>query len=90
MTDAYLQLLVWKRPAEGTAVVYVCFQRLRDGMFSVQNAEFFHGGQPEAQWARLHASTGALFLDDDPASRGPWLETLDDAVAAHERDFADP
>ncbi len=69
MTDAYLQLLVWKRPADGRAVVHVCFQRLRGGRFRVRSAEFFHDARPGTQWARLAAQTGELFLESDPGAR---------------------
>ncbi len=76
----YKQINIWKRRSSPEVLVYVCFERLSDGKYCVQNSEFFHAGQPGDQWNRLLNNTGELFLDDDVGLRCKWYDKLETAI----------
>jgi hypothetical protein len=81
------QNFVWERLSEDEVIVYVCFQRLSDGKFCVQNGELFRRGKGIDQWNRLMQNTGSFFLDDGLDTRGGWFDSLAKAIAAHKKAF---
>ena len=88
MNDLYVELNVWKRLNDQTAVLYRCFKRLEDEKFAVQSADFFRLPIDERQIHNSARQFFELFIEVAPSERCTWFESLDEAIAAHERDFS--
>jgi hypothetical protein len=86
--ELYESTFVWAGDGRPSCRVYCCFRRLSDGLYCVQNTSYFYPDHPGSEWARVIATTGALFLDGDMAGRD-WFLTLAAAIAQHDADFAD-
>lgn len=87
--ELYKQIVVWKRLPAAEVVAYVCLQRVSDGKFCVQSAEFFQEMGPKDQWDRLGRNMGELFFEDDPDIRCNWFPELIGAIAAHDKCFSE-
>ena len=61
----YRELRIWKRISDGEIAVYICMERMKDQHVCVQSVEFFSKSQSAADWARITANVGDLFLDQD-------------------------
>ncbi|MDI6935168.1 hypothetical protein QMN21_26740, partial [Serratia sp. Se-PFBMAAmG] len=77
---------VWRRPHEGAAVVYYCFEDLNTGKFCVQNADFFHSNV-DALRARSDALAMELFMEESPLERCSWADSITAAIEQHDRKF---
>jgi hypothetical protein len=77
---------IWKRKNENTMVIYYCFQRLDDGMYGVQNAEFFHLPM-ENNGERGARQALELFLEECPTTRCEWAQSLEEAINLHDASF---
>jgi hypothetical protein len=82
----YREIDVWERKDNGTVVRYRCLQSITTGRFSVQSADFFHDGKVSAG---LDVQFIELFAEQEPSERSGEQETIEAAIAAHQRDFAD-
>ena len=83
----YKSIFVWKRRGVGEAIVYCCFERLRDGMFCVQNSNGFSLKSERDQWKSLLEVTGELFLDEEIDLRAGWFPSLEAAIGEHDGAF---
>jgi hypothetical protein len=79
---------VWKRLEKGRAVRYRCFQDLTNGRFCVQSADFFQEPVCNEWIMQLEKQSIELLIEDDPFTRAGSFASLEEAIAAHERDFA--
>jgi hypothetical protein len=80
----YRAVEVWARIEDNTVVRYRCLQSLDNGKYCVQSADFYHKGkEPSA----LDAQFIELFTEQDPAERSGQHDTLEAAIAAHNREF---
>jgi hypothetical protein len=82
----YRAIDVWERKDSHTVVRYRCFESLDTGRYSVQSADFYHEGTPPAN---SDVQFVELFTEQDPAERSGEHATLKDAIAAHNREFAE-
>ena len=82
----YKALDIWERKDSRTVVRYRCFESLDTGKFSVQSADFYHD---EKSPANLDVQFVELFTEQDPAERSGEHVTLNAAIAAHDREFAE-
>ncbi len=71
-------------------VVYVCFERLSDGHFAVQQAEFVYGrsaAERDVEVARIAAQTLELFAEGKVADTQQWSASIAEAIARHDSEF---
>jgi hypothetical protein len=81
----YRAIDVWARGKGGTVVRSRCFQSLDTGKYCVQSADFYHKGKkPQLD---LDGQFIELFTEQDPAQRSGQHDTLEAAIAAHNREF---
>jgi hypothetical protein len=86
-SPVYQKIDVWKRSGPNQVLRFQCLQRLPDGQFAVQNTDYIR----DCSSARLHESDRQfveLFLEEDPGDRCSWFSTLEEAIRAHEAEFA--
>ncbi len=88
MNDLYVELKVWKRLNDQAAVLYRCFKSLEDEKFAVQSADFFRLPIDERQIHNSARQFFELLIEVAPSQRCAWFESLDEAIAAHDRDFS--
>ena len=80
---------IWKRIDDAVAVRYRCFQRLTDGQFCVQSADYYHLPLIEEQVRILDKQFLELFIEESPDQRSSLHPTLEEAIAKYELEFAD-
>jgi hypothetical protein len=71
-------------------VLFVCLERISDGKFAVNQAEFIRvGDRLSERSAQIAATTVELLLDDERLEQLEFFDAIDEAIAAHEHAFAD-
>lgn len=80
---------IWKQINDTTAIRYRCFQRLTDGLYCVQSADYYHLPIRSDQVRVLDQQFLELFLEAAPDKRSQLFSTLEEAIAMHDRDFSD-
>jgi hypothetical protein len=84
----YRSIDVWTRKHGGKVARYRCLQSLDNGMYCVQSADFYQDGNQVSQlMPQSDRQFVELFTDQDPAERAGEHKTLEEAIAAHNRDF---
>jgi hypothetical protein len=86
----YQELVIWKRVAEQTAVRYRCLMNSETKKFSVQSADFYRLPVTREQILQFQAQFVELFCECDPGGRSDSFDSVEEAVAAHERSFGPP
>ena len=84
----YQQIAVWKRRGDRTAVKYSCLMSLATGKYSVQSADFHHLPLTDQALGNFDRQFVELFCEQDPAERAGSFDSLEEAIAAHDRTFA--
>jgi hypothetical protein len=82
----YRTIDVWERRDSNTVVRYRCFESVNSGTYTVQSADFYHDGKPQAE---LDGQFVELFTEQDPAGRSGKHPSLQAAIAAHNREFGE-
>jgi hypothetical protein len=88
-TELYREHRVIRRTQQGV-IVYVCFERIDDGRFIVQQAEFVHGtdGAGYANVAtRIAVQTLELFAEGKVTDTRQWSASIAEAIGLHDREF---
>jgi hypothetical protein len=80
---------IWKRIDDTAAIRYRCFERLADGQFCVQSADYYQLPLNEQQIKALDQQFLELFLEASPDQRSSSHPTLEAAIAQYAQDFAD-
>lgn len=80
---------LWKRIDDTVAVRYRCFQRLTDGQFCVQSADYYHLPLNEEQVRILDKQFLELFIEESPDQRSSLHPTLEEAIAEYEIEFVE-
>jgi hypothetical protein len=88
MSGLYKELRVWRRVDSHTAVRFFCLLDLATKMFAVQSADFFRLPITKEQLENFDKQYLELFIEISPADRCEWFESLEEAIAAHDRDFS--
>jgi hypothetical protein len=83
----YKTIDIWKRINEGQAVRYRCFQRLKDGFYCVQSADFYSLPLDEVQVRYLEKQFLEFLIEEEPDQRAEMYKTLEEAILMHEKDF---
>ncbi len=76
------------KETEARSVLYVCLEDMVSGRFAVQQAEFFGPGDASSRAGQIASLTLELFAEKS-REMGAWHGSLEDAIAAHDVDFAD-
>jgi hypothetical protein len=85
--NLYRTIDVWKRVDRTTALRYRCFQSLQSKKYCVQSADFFRLPLDAKQVSSLDSQFVQLFIEQEPSNRTAEYLTLEDAIAAHDKDF---
>lgn len=65
-----------------------CFQRLNDGQFCVQSADYYHLPLNENQIEALDKQFLELFIEESPDQRSSLYSTLEEAIANYDLEFS--
>ena len=87
MMNLYRTIDVWKRVDQTTAIRYRCFESLQSKRYCVQSADFYRLPLDTKQLANLDSQFMQLFLEQAPSNRTTEHQTLEEAIAAHDKDF---
>jgi hypothetical protein len=79
---------IWKRLDDAAAIRYRCFQRLNDGQFCVQSADYYHLPLNENQIKALDKQFLELFIEESPDQRSSLYSTLEEAIANYDLEFS--
>lgn len=83
----YREVVVWRRLTEVEAIRYTCFEELDSGRFCVQVADWVR--LPiENDSLRFQARNRLELLLEGQLEACHWRPSLQEAIAAHETDFA--
>ncbi len=82
----YKAIDVWKRK-DGVIVRFRCFEVMPSRGYCVQSADFYSIPLDREQIPRLEKQFLELLLEEAPEVRGGLFPTIEEAIAAHERDF---
>lgn len=86
--NLYQAIDVWKRVSETELVRYRCFRNLATNKVSVQSADFYRLPLDTAQAANLEKQYLELLEEQEPDKRTESYDSIEEAIAAHDRDFA--
>jgi hypothetical protein len=82
----YKAIDVWKRESN-RAIRYRCFELVPDGTFCVQSADFYPLTPEKTKGDFLERQFVELFIEQAPEERSKAFQTLEDAIAWHDREF---
>lgn len=82
----FAQMMIWRKIDDGVAVRYVCLEDIRQKKFIVQSADFFRLPAAGNDFLAFERQFVELFLDVS-TGRTDWSESIEDAIADHERMF---
>jgi ferritin-like protein len=80
---------IWKKIDDTAAIRYRCFERLADGQFCVQSADYYYLPLRQDQVKALEQQFIELFIEDAPDQRSPMYTTIEAAIAEYDLEFAD-
>jgi len=83
----FTSIEVWKRVDERTAIRYRCFRSLGTGKYSV-SADFYQLPLDPARIPTLDEQYIELFIEQPPDVRSGSFDTIEEAIAAHDDEFA--
>jgi hypothetical protein len=83
----YIEVNVWKRIDQSRLLRYRCFHLLPENKYAVQSADFYNLPVDDKQIRYLDKQFIQLFCEEEPAVRSDLFESLEEAIAAHDRDF---
>jgi hypothetical protein len=84
----YREIPVWRRLSTSSAVCYRCFEDLATHRFCVQSADFFQLPVTDERLRHHERQSIELFIEIEPTQRCDWFNSLEDAIQAHDADFA--
>jgi hypothetical protein len=79
---------VWRRVSETEIMRYRCFKAVSSQRYSIQSADFYRLPLDPKQIADLDRQYLELFAEQSPDKRSGSFDSLEAAIAAHDRDFA--
>jgi hypothetical protein len=84
----YIEVKVWKRVSDSSAIRYACFHDVTSHRYVVQSADFFRLPLQKQQVEDFDKQFAELFIGNPLTERSDWFDSLEAAIAAHDRDFA--
>lgn len=85
--NLYEAIDIWKRVSASDLVRYRCFRNLVTKRYSVQSADFYRLPLDSTQTVNLEKQFYELFAEQAPDERAESFESVEEAIAAHEREF---
>lgn len=87
MNDLFIEIPVWKRLDSKRAVKFNCIKNAASGKYNVQSADFYYAKEAikEREFQQQFVD---LFIELPPEERVDWYNSIEEAIAAHEREFA--
>jgi hypothetical protein len=85
----YKKIDVWKKIDDKCVVRFRCYELIGEGEFCVQSADYFYYPISNEQLIKSENQQLELFLDIDPTERSETFSTLEEAILAHEAEFAE-
>src|SRR5471032_120118 len=83
----YLELSIWKRIDDKTAIHFRCFEDIASHLFCVQSADLYRLPATVNARAGFDRQFVELFIEVEPIERSEWFATVEEAIAEHERVF---
>lgn len=83
----YEAIDVWKRVSKKELVRYRCFKNLTTNQYSLQSADFYRIPLDLGQVGNLEKQFVELLAEQLPEERAESFESVEEAIAAHEREF---
>jgi hypothetical protein len=84
----YQAIDVWKRISDQELLRYRCFKNLTTSMYSVQSADFYTLPPDRVQAMNLEQQHSELFAEQLPDERTASFRSVEEAIAAHDREFS--
>ena len=84
----FQEIRVWKRTTSGQLILYRCFQSLSTKKYYVQSADFYEKSVKSAHISQRDLLFLELLSDLSPEERTEGFATLEEAIQAHDADFA--
>ena len=85
--NTYKSIDVWRRVNSETAIRFRCFQINENATYCVQSADMYHEPIDEKEIRFLERQFIELFIEEAPETRNGVYPTLEEAIAAHEKEF---
>ena len=85
--NLYRTIDVWKKVDRNAAIRYRCFESFQTKRYCVQSADFYRLPLDAKQAANLDSQFVQLFIEQEPSNRTAEYVTLEEAIAAHDKDF---
>lgn len=85
----YKAIDVWKRSDDTTVVRYRCFQVLPQNRFCVQSVDYYRIPLNKLQIEALDRQFLELLLEEAPDDRNKTYNSLEEAIAKYDEDFAE-
>jgi hypothetical protein len=83
----YEEAFIWKRIDKKSVARYRCLRNSATGKYSVQSVDFYRLPLSPQQVAQFEVQFIELFCESDPGERAGVFDSLEEAIAAHERSF---
>lgn len=84
----YESMDVWRRLSGNRVVRYRCFKIHPQGRFCVQSADSYFSPLSESDRVNSDRQFLELFIESAPEIRSETFPSLDEAIAAHDREFS--
>jgi hypothetical protein len=78
---------VWKRNGMAGLVRYRCFEDITTGRFCVQSADFYKSPVTIDRVSQLEMQFIELLLEESPFLRSGSFDTVEEAIAEHDKSF---
>lgn len=83
----YEEISVWRRADEKGVARYRCLRNLGTNKYSVQSVDFYRLPLSAERVVQFQKQFVELLCESDPRERAGAFDSLDEAIAAHERSF---
>jgi hypothetical protein len=87
MRKTYREISVWRRIDGKRAVRFRCFEELEFHLFFVQSADFYSMPLKADVAAQSDRQFLELLMEEEPTERSRGFATVEEAIAAHEKEF---
>jgi hypothetical protein len=86
--DLYEAINVWRRKAELGLMCYRCFRNLRSNKYVVQSSDSYSWPIDKARANFFEGQYLDLLRAEDPDTRSPSFDSLEEAIRAHDLQFS--
>ena len=87
MSNLYKQINIWKRKSHDHLVCYRCFELVSQNKYCVQSCDYIYKDSSNESINSFNDQFIELLLEEAPEIRSTLYDTIEEAVAAHDKDF---